>query len=129
MADLYSLNGMVTLDIQDHLILISSFHSINNLSIQVWLKSTHWFRRKYTKKADFYILYWIVAFKSRSRSPKPDQPFIVPQENNIQRLDLSFDSRDSMEKPYFGRILTFQSTGVTLKIRSRSPNLINPTPF
>ena len=53
-------------------------------------------------KTDFYSLYRIVTLKIRSRSPK--------------------------FKPYFGRKLTFQSTGVTLKIRSRSANLINSKP-
>ena len=33
-----------------------------------------------------------------------------------------------MKKPFFGQILIFQSTGVTLKIRSSSSNLINSTP-
>ena len=32
-----------------------------------------------------------------------------------------FGSRDNVQKPYFGRNLTFQSSGVTLKIRSTSP--------
>ena len=32
-----------------------------------------------------------------------------------------FNSRDTIQKPYFGQNLTFQSAPVTLKIRSRSP--------
>ena len=36
-------------------------------------------------------------------------------------LESIFGSRENVRKAYFGRNLTFQSTGVTMKIRPRSP--------
>ena len=40
-----------------------------------------------------------------------------------------FNSRDIVQKTYFGQNLTFQSAPVTLKIRSRSPKSDQPFPF
>ena len=62
-----------------------------------------------------------MTLKISPRSPKSNQLFIVPQENNIEiGQNLLFASRGNVRKPYIGRNLIFQSTSVTLKIRSRS---------
>ena len=53
--------------------------------------------------------------RAQNRSPKSDQLFIVPQENN-RYIEISQNLWFG-----FGLNLTFQSTGVTLKIRSWSP--------
>ena len=75
------------------------------------------------KKADFYSLYRIVTLKIRSRSPTYNQLLYCATRKQYVELGQNplFSSRDNMGKPYFGQNLKFQSTGVTLKIRSRSP--------
>ena len=40
-----------------------------------------------------------------------------------------FNSRDIIQNPYFGQNLTFQSAGVTLKIKSKSPKYNPHFPF
>ena len=74
----------VTLKIgQGHQNLINSYPPPSSVSMQVLSKFTNWFRRWYTKMADFYSLYSMLTLKSRSRSPKSNQLFIVSQLNNI----------------------------------------------
>ena len=71
--------------------IFNSFLSLNNASIQVWWKSTHWFRRKRTKKGGFIF----TVFKGW------------------------WTYRATIQKPFFGKTVIFQSVGVTLKIRSK----------
>ena len=69
-----------------------------------------------SKKDDFCSLYRMVT---RPRSPKSEQLFIVPKKQYIEiGQDPSLGSRD---KTLFWLDLTFQRTGVTLKVRARSP--------
>ena len=65
---------------------------------------------------------FFVLLKIRSNSPKSNQLYCATRKQYIEiGQNPLFGSRDNMRKPYFGKNLTFQSTGVTLKIRSRSP--------
>ena len=63
MTELHRVHGMVTFAFQDHQNLISYFSSTNNLSIQVWLTSLPGSEDSMPKKADIYVLYWIVTLK------------------------------------------------------------------
>ena len=58
----------------------------NGVSMQVWSKSTNWFRRQSADKAHFYSLYSVVTLKIRSRSPKSKQIFKPSKPYNIWSL-------------------------------------------
>ena len=74
-------SAVVTLNIlgQCHQNLINSFLSANNVSMQVWCRKIHWFRRQSSEKADFTYHDNEVTLKTRSKSPKSYQLFILPQ--------------------------------------------------
>ena len=52
-------------------------------------------------KAHFYILYSVVSLKIRSRSPKSDQIFKLPQRTVYEFWPESFGSRDRVQKSFF----------------------------
>ena len=77
-------------------------------NVQVWPKSTHWFRRYGTEKADFHSLYWLVTLKIRSRSLKSNQLYCVTMVLYINfGQNPSFGSRDIVRKQNFGQNLIF----------------------
>ena len=45
--------------------LINSFPSPKNVSVQVWWRKTHWFRRQSSEKADFTVFLRMVTLKMR----------------------------------------------------------------
>ena len=94
--------------------------------MQVWWRSSHWFRRQSLEKTDFTFLNvgdlksW-VDLKIRSRSPRSYQLSILHNDtiHKLSKIPL-FNSRDVIQIPYFGQNLSFQSADVKLKIRLRS---------
>ena len=59
---------------QGHQNLIISFSYLSGVSVQVWSKSTNWFRRQSADNAHFR-LYSVLTLEIRSRSPKSNQFF------------------------------------------------------
>ena len=71
---------------QGHKNLTTSSSCPNGVSMQVWSKSTNWFRRQSADEAHFYSLYSVVTLEIRSRSPKSDHIFKPSQSYNIWSL-------------------------------------------
>ena len=65
---------------EGHQNLIISFPCLSGVSVQVWSKSTNWFRRERADKANFYSLYSVVTLKIRSRSPNLINSFNYPND-------------------------------------------------
>ena len=103
--------------------IINSFPLPNNVSMQVWSKSIHLFRRYRTETIFWIFQSGTVILKIRSMPLKFDQllPSLLPT-MYIYKFgqNPSTSSEDNAWKPYSK--WTFQSDAVTLKIRSRSPS-------
>ena len=83
--------------------------------MQVWSKSTNWFRRQNTDKAHFYNLHSVVTLEIRSHSPKSNQIFQPSQRYNIWSLARirHFGARDRVQTTLnFGS--TFENFNVPL---------------
>ena len=165
---------------QGHQNLNISFLRPNGVSMQVWSKSTNWFRRYSADKAHFYNLYSVVTLKILSRPPKSKKFFKPSQHYNIRRVGrichlvqeigygqaflesklenfnifivwwhcklgqghqnlikslkhpsitiyeiwpgcIIWFKRQGVDKYFLVKIWKFQSAGVSLKMRSRSP--------
>ena len=99
-----------------------------NVSMQVWSKSIHWFRRQYMNPL-FWTFHSAGFFlKIRSRSPKSNQLFPFSKQCIYASL---VKIHQVVQKITHGNpILDIQSVDVTLKITPRSPksNYSSPPP-
>ena len=71
---------------QGHQNLIINFSCLSGVSVQVWSKSTIWFKRSSAVKAHFYSLYSVVTLKIRSRSPTSNHFFFNYSSDTIHKI-------------------------------------------
>ena len=104
---------------QGHLNLINSSPSPNNVSMRVWSKSIHWFRKWRTETIFWTLQSASVTLEIRSRSSKSNQ--LVPSSKQYISASLVKSHPLFQKKTHGSQFRTFQSAAVTLKIRPISP--------
>ena len=118
---------------QHHQNLNKSLNNPNFIIYEVWPVLFTWFKRQGADKLFFgqnlknnYSFNSVVTLKIKSRSPKSNQIFKPSQCCNIWSLAriCHLIQETGCSQAFFGQISKFQSAGVTLKMRSRSPKLI-----